>query len=120
MSQPITGEVIISEPDYARERAMAKAIVTALGDLIEARTSDLPHRFKAPSSLKEYFDKFPVNTSMYHQVQLGNNYANPMLLQITTRPSQNILELIFQGADGMRLFTLEIEYGDRDRHAADI
>jgi hypothetical protein len=36
------------------------------------------------------------------------------MLQVTTRPTQNILELVFQGADGMRLFTLEIEYGGTD------
>lgn len=104
-----TGDVVTKE-EFAHEEALARAIVSALGDLITARTNDLPHRFRAPSSLKEYFDKFPVNNSVYHQVQLGNNYANPMMLQITTRPSQGILELIFQSADGMRLFTLEIEY----------
>ena len=109
---PIEGQrVEVKKDEFAHEKAMAQAIVTALGEFITARTSDLPHRFKAPSSLKEYFDKFPVNNSTYHQLQLGNNYANPMMLQVTTRPSQNILELIFQGADGMRLFTLEIEYG---------
>jgi hypothetical protein len=37
---------------------------------------------------------------------------NPLMLQVTTRPQQKILELIFQDANGQRLFTLEIEYDE--------
>lgn len=106
-------EYVISSDELAQltKDASVSEAIKELANILSGRSQDLPHRFRAPTSLKEYFDKFPVNQSVYHQIQLGNNYANPMLLQVTTRPSQDILELVFQGADGMRLFTLEIEYG---------
>jgi hypothetical protein len=109
-------EFVVSgeELKQLQQDASVSSAIKELANILSGRSQDLPHRFRAPSSLKQYFDKFPVNTSMYHQLQLGNNYSNPMMLQVTTRPTQNILELVFQGADGMRLFTLEIEYGGTD------
>lgn len=108
----ITGEVKSPEPDFGREDYLAKAIVTAFGELIQSRTNDLPHRFRAPSSFGAYLADWGVN-STYHSVPIaGSNAANYMTMEMTTRPTQRIFEITFQGADGMRLFTLEIEYGD--------
>jgi hypothetical protein len=92
-----------------QEDASVSNAIKELANILSGRSQDLPHRFRAPAAFQEYFDKYPVNQSMYHQLPLGYN-GNPIMLQVTTRPSQNILELIFQGPDGMRLFTLEIEY----------
>ncbi len=102
--------------DLKKDASVSNAI-KELANILSGRSQDLPHRFRAPSSLREYFDKYPVNQSMYHQLPLSNSSPNPVMLQITTRPSQNILELIFQDGSGMRLFTLEIEYGDTDDDA---
>lgn len=107
----ITGEVKSPEPDFNREDYLAKAIVTAFGELIQSRTNDLPHRFRAPAAFKEYMTDWGTNSSQVHFIPIyGSDNANPMTIQMTTRPTQKIFELIFQRADGMRLFTLEIEY----------
>jgi hypothetical protein len=104
---------IVTKEEFAHEEALAKAIVSALGDLITARTNDLPHRFRAPSSFGAYLADWGTN-STYHSIPIaGSNAANYMTMEMTTRPTQRIFEITFQGADGMRLFTLEIEY-DRD------
>lgn len=109
----ITGEVKSPEPDFSREDYLAKAIVTAFGELIQSRTNDLPHRFRAPAAFAEYIADWGTNSSYQHIVPaFGSNHANPMVIQMTSRPTQHILEIVFQGGDGMRLFTLEIEYGD--------
>lgn len=109
----ITGEVKSPEPDFGREDYLAKAIVTAFGELIQSRTNDLPHRFRAPKAFAEYIADWGTNSSYQHIVPaFGSNHANPMVIQMTSRPTQHILEIVFQGGDGMRLFTLEIEYGD--------
>lgn len=109
----ITGEVKSPEPDFGREDYLAKAIVTAFGELIQSRTNDLPHRFRAPAAFAEYIADWGTNSSYQHIVPaFGSNHANPMVIQMTSRPTQHILEIVFQGGDGMRLFTLEIEYGD--------
>src|SRR5580692_7490031 len=100
------------ELDKMREDASVSNAIKELANILSGRSQDLPHRFRAPSSLAKYFDEYPVNTSMYHQVPLSYNSSNPIMLQVTTRPTQHILELIFQAADGSRLFTLEIEYGE--------
>lgn len=113
MSQPITGEIVKPE-EYAREKFLAQAIVTALGEFITNRIDDLPHRFKTPSSFGEYMSNWGVNQT-YHSVPIhGNNAAMYMTMEMTNRPSQGIFEIVFQGADGMRLFTLELEYDRAD------
>jgi hypothetical protein len=110
MSQ-ITGE-IVTKDEFAHERAMAQAIVSALGEFLIARTDDLPHRFRAPESFAAHMDDWGTN-STYHSVPImGGNPANMMTIQMTTRPTQKIFEMVFTDATGMRLFTLEIEYGD--------
>jgi hypothetical protein len=108
---PITGEIVTKE-EMSHEEALAKAIVSALGEFINLRTQDLPHRFKAPSSLAQYMADWGTNSTYYMAQVLTSNPANPISLEITTRPTQKILEMVFTSADGMRLFTLEIEYGD--------
>jgi ABC-type transporter lipoprotein component MlaA len=107
----LTGE-IVTPKEFAHEQALAKAIVTALGEFMDARTQDLPHRFRAPASFAQYMQDYGVN-STYHSIPIyGSSNVNYMTLEMTTRPTQKIFEITFQGADGMRLFTLEIEYGD--------
>lgn len=102
---------IVTKEEFAHEEALARAIVSALGDLITARTDDLPHRFKAPRAFAEYIADWGTNSTYQHIVPaFGSNHSNPMVIQMTTRPTQQILEIVFQGGDGMRLFTLEIEY----------
>jgi hypothetical protein len=105
-------DYVVSGEELAKltEDASVSNAIKSLANILSGRSQDLPHRFRAPSSLREYFDQFPVNVSMYHQLPLTYNSTNPIMLQVTTRPSQHILELIFQAGDGMRLFTLEIEY----------
>jgi hypothetical protein len=106
-------EFVVSGDELKKlqEDASVSSAIKELAGLLGGRVNDLPHRFRAPSSLRDYFNKYPVNQSYYHQIPIMYaNAACPLILQITTRPAQNILELIFQGADGMRLFTLEIEY----------
>jgi hypothetical protein len=108
---PIEGQRVKPQ-EFAHEKALAQAVVTALGELLESRRNDLPHRFRAPASFAHYMDDWGTNSS-YHSIPIyGSSPANTMTIQMTTRPTQKILEMIFQAADGMRLFTLEIEYGD--------
>jgi hypothetical protein len=108
---PITGE-IITKDEFKHEDYLAKAIVTALGKFLDARTQDLPHRFRAPAAMRQYMDDWGTNSTYQFYPLHGSNPANQMTIQVTTRPTQKILEMVFQAADGMRLFTLEIEYGD--------
>jgi hypothetical protein len=108
---PIEGHIEVKKDEFAHEKAMAQAIVTALGEFITARTSDLPHRFKAPAAMREYMEDWGTNSTYQFYPLHGSNPANQMTIQVTTRPTQKILEMVFQAADGMRLFTLEIEYG---------
>ena len=106
----ITGD-IVTKDEFAHENALAKAIVSAFGELITQRTQDLPHRFKAPASFAERMEDWGTN-STYHTVPIyGSNHVNGMTIEMTTRPTQKILELVFTAMDGTRLFTLEIEYG---------
>lgn len=105
---PITGD-IVTKTEFDRNKALAEAIATAFGDMLSQRTDDMPHRFRAPKAFGEYMEDHGVNQSYVQYLQIThNNY--PVMLQLTTRPTQKILELVFQSADGMRLFTLEIEY----------
>lgn len=104
----ITGQKVTPD-EFARNKALAEAIATAFGDLITQRVDDMPHRFRAPKAFAELMEDHGVNQSYVQYLQIThNNY--PIMLQITTRPTQKILELVFQSADGLRLFTLEIEY----------
>lgn len=91
--------------------ASVSEAIKELANILSGRSQDLPCRFRAPAAFLEYMKQadFGVNQSVYHQIQLGYGPA-PILLQLTTRPTQKILELCFQGPDGMRLFILEIEY----------
>lgn len=107
---PVTGQRVKPE-EYAHEKALADAIVTALGKFFTARTDDLPHRFRAPASFGVYMDTHWGTNSTYHSVPIhGLDTSHYMTMEMTNRPNQKIFEIVFQGADGMRLFTLEIEY----------
>lgn len=100
-----------SELEQLTKDASVSGAIKELANILSGRSQDLPHRFRAPSRFAEYVDDYGVNTSIYHQIQVTHNSANPLLLQVTTRPTQKIMELCFNAADGSRLFTLEIEYG---------
>lgn len=89
--------------------ASVSEAIKELANILSGRSQDLPHRFKAPASLQNYLDQYDVNQSYYHQLQIGYG-SNPLMMQITTRPTQKIIEFCFCAPDGMRLFTLEIEY----------
>lgn len=95
----------------SKEQYFIDLLMAGLSDLLSNRVNDVPHRFRAPKALEEFFHDYGVNQSYYHQLPLNFATRDPLMLQITTRPTQKILELIFQGPDGTRLFTLEIEYG---------
>jgi hypothetical protein len=122
MSQPITGDIVQPKPDFSREDYLAKAIVSAFGELINNRINDLPHRFKAPEAFAYYMaeiEKSSGGTSNVSQFNIGWG-PMPIVVQMMTRTRQHILELVFQGADGMRLFILEIEYGDAVQKAREV
>lgn len=109
MNAPITGD-IVTKTEFDRNKALAEAIATALGEMLIGRTQDLPHRFKAPRAFAEHMEDWGTN-STYHSVPIhGSSPANGITIQMTTRPQQHIFEMIFQDYSGMRLFTLEIEY----------
>jgi hypothetical protein len=97
-----------------QEDASVSNAIKGLADLLSGRTQDLPHRFRAPGKFADYFTEYvSSNTSTFHQLPLTYNMpSNPLMLLVTTRPAQKILELIFQDANGQRLFTLEVEYGE--------
>jgi hypothetical protein len=95
--------------------ASVSEAIKELASILSGRRDDLPHRFRAPAAFLQYMKDldYGVNQSIYNQIQVGYGAA-PVRLLITTRPSQKILELVFEGPDGMRLFTLEIEYGSAE------
>lgn len=107
----ISGD-IVTKSEFDHNKALAEAIATALGEMLTVRTQDLPHRFRAPASFAAHMEDWGTN-STYHSVPIhGASPANGMTIQMTTRPTQKIFEMVFQDFAGMRLFTLEIEYGD--------
>jgi len=97
-----------------QEDASVSNAIKGLADLLSGRSQDLPHRFRAPGKFANYFTEYKEsNASVYHQLPLNySSPSNPLMLQVTTRPAQKILELVFQDCNGMRLFMLEIEYGE--------
>jgi hypothetical protein len=111
-----------------QESASVSTAIRDLASILTGRADDVPHRFRAPRALREFFNPDMVNqTYQYHTAIRGdskvgqydqhsimgtNNHAFPLILRITTRPAQNILELEFDDANGSRLFQLEIEYGE--------
>lgn len=99
-----------SELEALRHDASISSAIKELADVLSGRSQDVPHRFRAPAALANYIADYGVNQSVYHQLPLSYNVAAPIVLQITTRPTQGILELVFIGPEGLRLFTLEIEY----------
>ena len=103
----VTGEELAA---LHKDASVSEAI-KGLADILTGRSQDVPHRFRAPAAFAEYMKQldFGTNQSMYHQLPIGYGSA-PVMLQITTRPTQKILELCFQDACGTRLFMLEIEY----------
>jgi len=109
-------EFVVSgeELDQLQEDASVSKAIKELASILTGRADDLPHRFKAPGKFANYFSDWKdSNQSVHHQLPL--NYSQPsmpLMLLVTTRPAQKILELIFQDCQGMRLFTLEIEYGE--------
>jgi hypothetical protein len=102
------------ELDKMREDASVSHAIKELASILTGRADDVPHRFRAPGKFANYFTEYvDSNSSMYHQLPLTySTQINPLMLQVTTRPQQKILELIFQDANGQRLFTLEIEYDE--------
>jgi hypothetical protein len=108
-------EFVVSGEELRKlqEDASVSGAIKELAGLLSGRTNDLPHRFRAPHILNEYFKNHIGNQSYYQQIQLDYvNSVNPLMMQLTTRPNQHILEMVFQDATGQRLFTLEIEYGE--------
>ena len=117
-----------SELKDLQESASVASAIKDLASMLTGRADDVPHRFRAPRALREFFNPDMVNqtyqyitnirgnnsVSQYdqHQIIGTNNAAFPLILRITTRPAQSILEIEFDDANGSRLFTLEIEYGD--------
>jgi hypothetical protein len=98
-----------------QEDASVSMAIKSLADILSGRSQDLPHRFKAPGKFADYFGDWDgSNQSYYYTTSImgGNNAAAPLMLQITTRPTQKMLEIVFQDACGQRLFMLEIEYGE--------
>lgn len=104
--------VSAAELNALHKDASVSEAIKELANILSGRSQDLPHRFRAPALFLDYMKglDYGTNQSVYHQIAIGYGPA-PIMLQITTRPTQKILELVFQGPDGMRLFTLEIEYG---------
>jgi hypothetical protein len=108
-------EFVVSgeELDQLQEDASVSKAIKELASILTGRADDVPHRFRAPGKFCDYFgDWNGSNTSMFHQLPLTYNNSMPLMLLVTTRPAQKILELVFQDANGSRLFTLEIEYGE--------
>jgi hypothetical protein len=103
----VTGE----ELKKLQEDASVSNAIKELANVLTGRADDLPHRFRAPGQFAKYMDDWATNSSYYTTPIYGSASSNPMTLQMTTRPTQRILEMVFQAADGTRLFTLEIEYG---------
>ena len=95
-----------------QEDASVSNAIKGLADLLSGRSQDLPHRFRAPGKFANYFTEYKEsNASVYHQLPLNySSPSNPLMLQVTTRPAQKILELVLQDCNGMRLFMLESEY----------
>ena len=108
------GTIIAQEEDHSKEDYLAKAIVKELGNLLNARANDIPHRFLAPPAFAGYMqeiEKYSGNTDQYSQFQIGYG-AYPIIVRTTIRPRVHLVAMEFQSADGMRLFTLEIEYNN--------
>lgn len=115
-----------SELNKLCEDASVSNAVKELANILSGRSQDLPHRFRAPVALAQFFSPdYPNQTYTYHtnirgdsinsqhdqhQIMGTSNPAYPLIMRITTRPAQHILELEFNDACGSRLFTLEIEY----------
>jgi hypothetical protein len=109
-------EFVVSgdELNKMREDASVSNALKELASVLTGRADDLPHRFRAPGKFAEYFSEWKeTNSSMYHQLPLNYSQpSRPLMLQVTTRPAQKILELVFQDCNGTRLFMLEIEYAE--------
>lgn len=121
-------QLIITESELKQltESAQVSNAIKELAGVLTGRANDVPHRFRAPDALAHFFNPdFPNQTYQYstnirgdsrngqydqQQIMGCNNAAYPLILRITTRPSQGILELEFDDANGTRLFILEIEY----------
>jgi hypothetical protein len=111
-----------------QESASVSNAIRDLASILTGRADDVPHRFRGPRALREFFNpdipnqtyQYATNirgnssVGQYDQQQIigTNNSQMPLILRITTRPAQNILELEFDDNCGSRLFTLEIEYGE--------
>ena len=127
----IMSEFVVSgeELNKLHEDASVSSAIKELASILTGRADDVPHRFRAPKLLREYFNPDMVNqTYQCHTAIRGDshdvgqydqqtimgtaNQSMPLILRMTTRPAQHILELEFDDYNGMRLFTLEIEYGE--------
>jgi hypothetical protein len=123
-------EFVVSGEELRKlqEDASVSAAIKELAGLLSGRSNDVPHRFRGPKALREFFNPdIPNQTYQYttnirgnssvgqydqHQIIGTQNAQMPLILRMTTRPVQNILELEFDDSCGSRLFTLEIEYGE--------
>lgn len=110
MARIVVDDKELNELQKSSDLVMA---VKEFSQLLMGRTQDLPHRFKCPASMRKYMETGWDTNSVYQHMPVtpGNN-ANCLYLRMINRPTQKILELEFDGADGMRLFTLELEYGE--------
>lgn len=99
-----------SELEKLTSDASISNAIKELANMLTGRSQDLPHRFRAPETMAKYMEDWGTNSTYACQPIHGSSTANPLMLILTTRPTQKILELQFHAADGMRLFTLEIEY----------
>ena len=120
----VTGE----ELKKLQEDASVSSAIKELAGLLSGRSNDLPHRFRGPKALREFFNPDIPNQTYQYQTNIRSNSSigqydqqqiigtqnsqMPLILRMTTRPAQNILELEFDDSCGSRLFTLEIEYGE--------
>jgi hypothetical protein len=122
-------EFVVSgdELNKLHEDASVSSAIKQLASILTGRADDVPHRFRAPKALRDFFNPEGLNqTYQYHTAIRGNtsvgqydqqqilgvqNQSMPLILRMTTRPAQSILELEFDDYNGTRLFTLEIEYG---------
>ena len=109
-------KLVVDEKEMASLEKDANLVKTlqAFMSLLEGRTQDVPHRFRCPSSFREFMADYGTNQSWIYMTDIKGNKdaANPLMMQITTRPTQQIMEIVFSSASGMRLFTLELEYGE--------
>jgi hypothetical protein len=109
-------KLVVDEKEMASLEKDANLVKTlqAFMSLLEGRTQDVPHRFRCPSSFREFMSDYGTNMTWRYMTEIkgSRDACNPLMMEITTRPTQQLMEIVFASASGMRLFTLELEYGE--------